>query len=211
MRLFYFNGRKEVKEIMPPRKQFTRQQIIDFAFDVAKEEGLAGITARKVASRMGSSVAPIYVNFKDIEELKKAVMGKLWELNQQMAQERYSDYWFLNVGIAGLRFAREYRVLFQDLMLNNNDYLDEYQQQAMREIVQELSKDPDFAGLNEEVIRDFILKMQVFQFGLAVMVAYKKLPEEYDEEAQVKLLASIGEDVITAARMRQEENKHSRP
>ncbi len=192
---------------MPPEKQFLRKQIVDFAFEIAKEEGLDGISVRKVAGKMGSSVAPIYVNFKDIKELKKAVMGKIFEINQQFAEERYTDDWFLNIGIAGLRFAREYSVLFKDLILRETEYLEEFQSQAQTEILKELVKDPELEGFTEEELKDFFLKMQIMQFGIAVMVAYKKLPEEFDEEAQVKLLASAGEDVLIAARYRKEKKQ----
>lgn len=49
--------------------------------------------------------------------------------------------------------------------------------------------------------------MQKYQIGQAVMVASKKFPEEFDEEAQIKLLPCIGEDVLTAIRVRKEKGQ----
>ncbi|MFK4997460.1 TetR/AcrR family transcriptional regulator [Bacillus sp. N9] len=65
---------------MPPKKKFSKEQIIDAAFEIAKEEGVSNITIRKVANQLGSSIAPIYVNFKDVDELIYEVIKKLWSL-----------------------------------------------------------------------------------------------------------------------------------
>lgn len=61
---------------MAPKKKYSKQQIIDAAFEIAKEEGMSSITIRKVAEHLGSSIAPIYVNFNTIDDLTEAVMQK---------------------------------------------------------------------------------------------------------------------------------------
>ena len=43
---------------MGPKVKFTREQIIDTAFEIAQTEGIDSITMRKIAEKMGSSVAP---------------------------------------------------------------------------------------------------------------------------------------------------------
>lgn len=50
---------------MAPKKKFTKDQIIDAAFEIARTEGIEFITIRKVAEKLGGSIAPIYVNFKE--------------------------------------------------------------------------------------------------------------------------------------------------
>lgn len=54
-------------DFVPPRRQFSKDDIVTEAFKIAAEEGLDGITACKVAERLGSFVAPIYSNFEDIK------------------------------------------------------------------------------------------------------------------------------------------------
>lgn len=54
---------------MAPKKKFTKDQIIDAAFEIARVEGVNSITIRKVAEKLGGSIAPIYVNFKEIGEI----------------------------------------------------------------------------------------------------------------------------------------------
>jgi|GEM_PF-5552282 len=53
---------------MPPKTRFRKEEIVDAAFAIAREKGFEEISARNVAKRLGSSVAPIYVNFANIEE-----------------------------------------------------------------------------------------------------------------------------------------------
>ena len=50
---------------MAPKKKYSKEKIIDSAFEVARIEGIDSITIRKVAEKMGSSIAPIYVNFNE--------------------------------------------------------------------------------------------------------------------------------------------------
>ena len=54
---------------MPPKTKYNKEDIVDAAFEIAKEEGFSGITARSVANRLHCSVAPIYVNFATIDDL----------------------------------------------------------------------------------------------------------------------------------------------
>jgi len=62
---------------MGPKVKFTREQIIDAAFEIVQTEGIDSITMRKIAEKMGGSVAPIYVNFKNVDELKDALIEKI--------------------------------------------------------------------------------------------------------------------------------------
>lgn len=190
---------------MPPKKKFSRQQIIDKAFEVARIEGIEGLTARKVADELGSSVAPIYVSFNDIQELKKAVADKVFKISREMSKKEVTGDRFLDIGIASLRFAREYNVLFQELVMRKNNYMKGYKQELGNDIIQEISGDSELIDFTDEELMMIFLKMRVFQLGLSVMVANDLLPEEFDEEAQIELLASMGSDVITATRLNKEE------
>lgn len=190
---------------MPPKKKYTKKQIIDTAFELAKIEGIEGLTARKVADELGSSVAPIYVNFNDIEDLKKAVAHKVFNVSREMSKEKVTGDKFLDIGIASLRFAKEYSVLIQELVLKKNDYMEDYDQELGSEIIQQMKDDPNLNNFNNEELMMILLKMRVFQLGLSVMIANDLLPEEFDEETQIDLLASMGSDIITATRLHKEE------
>ena len=74
---------------MPPKPKFSKQEIVNAAFDIAKNEGLDAITIRKVAHKLGSSIAPIYVNFDNVEQLVQAVVTKTFDIAVRAAVSRY--------------------------------------------------------------------------------------------------------------------------
>lgn len=189
---------------MAPKKQFTRNQIIDLAFEVAKVVGIEGLTARNVAEKMGSSVAPIYVNFSDLEDLKRAVVRKVFAMSRQMLQQRYTGDRFLDIGIASLRFAREYSVFFRELVLQKSPYMDSYQEELGDDVLGEMAGAPDLKGFTAEELNVILLKARIFQVGLSAMVANGMLPPDFDEPAQIDLLKSIGEDLLAGARVRKQ-------
>ena len=111
---------------MGPKIKFTKEYIIDIAFELAKIEGIDSITMRKIAEKMGSSVAPIYVNFKNNNELIEAVIDRIISISQQLLIEESTGDPFQDMGRASLRFAMEYSVLFRDLVMKNNEYMKDY-------------------------------------------------------------------------------------
>ncbi|MEF7439463.1 TetR/AcrR family transcriptional regulator [Paenibacillus lautus] len=193
---------------MPPRPKFSKEQIIDSAFHIAKTEGLDKVTIRKIADHLGSSSAPIYVNFNDVDEVKRAVIHKVVELSQQMLQQHQSGNPFRDIGIASLKMAMEYPVLIRDFALEPNEYLKNYDQEMVRELVNMMQKDPGLEDFTEEELMAILLKMRIFQTGLTLMAANGLQPEEFDFDQMIKLLDSVAEDVVMAARIRKgEEHK----
>lgn len=188
---------------MPPKKKFSKEQIIDAAFEIARVEGLDQITIRKVAEKMGGSIAPIYVNFTDVHALKQAVLQKIHALAHQMMRTPYHANPFLSLGIASLKFAREYSVLFRDLIMNNNQYLPDVQP-STASILELMKQDAKLAEFTEAELTDIFFKLQVFQLGLSVMDVNGLLPESFEEEALIQVLESVGGDIIAAARLRKQ-------
>lgn len=191
---------------MPPRTKFSKEAIIDAAFEIAKTEGIDSISVRKVADQLGSSIAPIYVNFTDVEELKQAVLVKIHDIAQQMLMTPYSSNPFLNTGIAGIKFAREYSVLFKDLIMNSNRYLPSVQP-SKNNMLEQMQGSSSLSGFSDEELAGILFKMQVFQLGLSVMDVNGMLPDHFDEETIIRMLESTGKDVIMAARCRKNEKE----
>ncbi|PAV28050.1 TetR family transcriptional regulator [Virgibacillus profundi] len=188
---------------MAPKKKFSREDIIDAAFDIAKVEGIDSITIRKVAQKLESSIAPIYVNFNDIEELIKEVVMKTVDISRQMLAEQNSGEPFRDIGIASIKFAKEYSVLFRDLIMKNSAHM-QYESNDISVVIEQMEKDPTLAGFSEEELQTILLKMQIFQTGLSVMVANGLLPENFSEEMMIEMLDSTAEDVIATSHFRKE-------
>lgn len=187
---------------MPPKNKFTKEQIIETAFEIAKEEGIDSITIRKIADNLGSSIAPIYVNFKDVEELKEAVISKIYEIGNSILQEQNTGDVFLNIGIASVKFAKDYSVIFKDLILKNNGYLDNYDEQLGNNIIQEMKKDEDLKEFSEEELKTLLMKMQVFQAGLSIMATNESFALKLTDEKIIEMLSDTGKDIVNGMKNR---------
>ncbi|OXS62697.1 hypothetical protein B1A99_02240 [Cohnella sp. CIP 111063] len=181
---------------MPPKAKFSKEAIVEAALAIADREGLDAITIRKIADELGSSIAPIYVNFKDVEELKDAVLVRIVDLSAEMARTPYSPDPFLNIGIASLKFAREHPALFRELAVNNHPRLKDVQT-SVQDLLAQMKRKPELALFSDEELMGILFKMRVFQLGLSVMDINGALPGA-SEEALAELLRQTGEDLIAA-------------
>ncbi len=192
--------------MVPPKNKFTREEIVEAAFELAREEGFSKITARSVASRLDSSVAPIYVNFKTIEELNQAVVQRVFALSNELLAKQKGPNLFEKIGKASLAFARDYPVLFRELVLNPNPYMTSYED-TEKAMVEALKENEEMKGWTMEERSRLFLKMRIFQLGLSAMVANGHVPSWLDEKESEKLLMETGEQLLLAEKIRRKEDK----
>ena len=186
---------------MGPKVKFTREQIIDTAFEIAKKEGMNGITMRKIADQMGSSVAPIYVNFENVDELNEALIERIISVSQQLLNEESTGNPFQDIGRASLRFASEYDTIFRDLVMTKDSRIKVYDEKMIPVLIEQMREDPELEGFTVDELKTILLKMKIFQLGLSIMVANGLLPKDCEIEDWMDLLVSAAYDVILSARL----------
>ncbi|MEX2444844.1 MAG: TetR/AcrR family transcriptional regulator [Alkalispirochaeta sp.] len=184
---------------MPPKHKYSKEQIVDAAFEIACKEGVSGLTIRKIADRLGSSVAPVYVNFADAEELRRAVVARTARASMEILAETHTGEPLRDIGVASLRMASEYSVLVRDLMFSQNGYLELYSEMADPGIVERMSRDPILEGRSEREIHTLLLKLRIVQIGMSVAVANGVLPVGYSETDSIALQDELMRDVIAGA------------
>lgn len=189
---------------MPPKTKFEKDAIVDAALEVAKEKGFSGITARNVANRLQSSVAPIYVNFSTIEDLTEAVVQRVFAISEEFLAKQKGQSLFENIGRASLAFAREYPVLFRELSIQPNPYIASYQT-IENSMIEALSEDEAMRSWTFEERKRLLFKMRVFQMGLSVMVANGHVPSWLSKQEVEELLLEVGDDVLIAQQIKRKE------
>ena len=187
---------------MGPKTKFTKEQIIEAAFEIAQTEGLDSITMRKIAKKMNSSVAPIYVNFKNVDELNEALIERIISISRQLLMEENSGNPFSDMGKASLRFAMEYSAIFRDLVAKNGQYMQGFDEKMMPTLIEEMQNDPELKEFTVDELKTILLKMRIFQLGLSMMAANSLLPKEYNKQDMMDILASTADDVIMSAKLR---------
>ncbi len=192
---------------MGPKVKFTKEQVINAAFEIAKSEGIDSVTMKKIAQKMGSSVAPIYVNFKNVNELTEALINRIFSISQQLLIEESTGNPFYDIGRASLRFADEYKVLFRDMIMKSNGYKKSYDEKMTPVLIDEMKKDPELKDFTDEELKTILLKVSVFQMGLSVMVANGLIPEECRKQDLMDILSSATDDIILSAMSKKNKSK----
>ena len=156
---------------MPAVRKASREQIIDAAVAVLRDEGFSAINARSVAKKLGCSTQPIYFSFKNMDELKAALTERAIELHTQRVLDslrahegndsRYSSY-----GMGFVRFAAEEKQLFRWLYLEGHQ-LGPYQNDVL--LLEIIAVIVEEFGYSEEVARRFHQDMTYFTYGLAIL------------------------------------------
>jgi len=187
---------------MGPKIKFTREQIIDAAFEIAQTEGIDSVTMRKIAEKMGSSVAPIYVNFKNVNELNEALIERVINISRQLLIEENTGNPFCDMGRASLRFAMEYSVIFRDLVIKGGKYMQGYDEKMMPTLIEEMQNDLELKAFSVDELKIILLKMRIFQLGLSIMASSGLLPKEYNRQDMMDILSSAADDVIMSAKLR---------
>lgn len=99
---------------MPPKAKYSREEIIEKAFEIAREKGIDEVTAREVAKALGTSSSPIFTAFKNMEEVQNEV--------RRLAMNKFEGFIsdalnytpaFKYVGMKMIEFAKREPKLFQ--------------------------------------------------------------------------------------------------
>jgi AcrR family transcriptional regulator len=184
---------------MARKESITIEQILSTAFDMAREEGMENVTARKVAARAGCSTQPIFRVYRNMEELQGAVYDRAVHFFRDFYNQfpRKGQAPFANLGMAYIAFARQeknlFRILFIDTKVGDTSMY-ELLNGTTGNVVFEINlakslgcKDP--GGL--------FMKMWIFIHGAACMT----LSGDYDltDEETLQLLEKAFESFNTVA------------
>lgn len=169
---------------MPPKIKFTKEQIINAAIGIVREKGIEYLSARAVASELGSSPQPLFSYFENMEELKKAVILGAEELYNSYTQkvvteEKYPIY--KSIGIAYIKFAREEKQLFKLLFMCENTEETQGNKMDISGVIDVIKKNVDIPDEKAEL---FHFEMWTFVHGIAAMTmtGYINLSEDMISE-----------------------------
>lgn len=183
---------------MPPKAKYTREEIIQKAFEMARKNGIDAVVARELGKELGTSSSPIFTAFKNMEELQSEV--------RKVAMREFEAYvrdavnytpGFKYVGMRMIEFAMKEPKLFQLLYMREHDGSQTY---AM--LIDDLG---DTVGVCIELMqRDYALSRQdaellfrqvwLHTFGICVLVAGKVCrltPEEISEMLSVEFQGTM--------------------
>ena len=184
---------------MPPRKQFSREQVLQVTYDILRSEGMEGITARNIAEKMGSSVGPIYSEFENIEEVQFAALQKARVLMEDYSRRDWSDIPFLNMGVGFVCFARDEPILFDICCKSGPTEMDDPKNDQMT--LGRMREDDSLKGFSDEELRSIFNYMSIFAYGMAALASQGNMADDSTENIK-KILLETGGDIIFMTKAR---------
>ncbi len=181
---------------MPRQIKFNRTDILDIAFDMAKNDGIQELTARHLANRAECSTQPIFRAFHNMSEVIEEVFQKAIAYYSKFydSYPKKSNVPFVDLGMAYIHFAKKEKQLFTLLFLS--DY------RGNRSLYELLNGEKnavgaEFLNAKNSGCKDpgtVFMKMWIFIHGAACMV----ITGDYDltEEETEKLLAEHYESCV---------------
>lgn len=163
---------------MPPKPKYTREEIIDAAFELVRENGIGSLAARELGKRMGTSSSPIFTAFKNMEELQTEVRTKaLREFESYLSDALNYTPVFKHVGEKMIEFAAKEPKLFQFIYMQEHeeskryaDYIREELGEAVDVCISVMQKDYE---LSREDAEKLFVQTWMHTFAICVLVAGK--------------------------------------
>ncbi|CAI3271936.1 TetR/AcrR family transcriptional regulator [Enterococcus cecorum] len=101
------------------RKVYTKDQILKAAHEVVLESGFEKFTARNVAKKMGISTQPIYLEFKNMEDLKRTLLQKIeTDLTRKFMSQPITGDLIVDAPVHYVEFALKKPKLFKALFVD---------------------------------------------------------------------------------------------
>lgn len=166
---------------MPPRIKVCKEDILQAAVEIVRNQGVDALNARAVAGALGCSTQPVFSNYAGMDELKADVINFAGETYRQFVTREISTGAYpayKSSGMAYIRFAKEETELFRLLYMRRRTE-EEVQtgEEQLQDIVGLIQKN---TGLSQELAILFHAEMWAFVHGIATMFATSYLNWDFD-------------------------------
>lgn len=155
---------------MPPKIKTSKQQIADGAFELVQSRGLAALSAKNLAKKLGCSTQPLFWWYENMEEIRDIVLDKAYKVFESYLSRGMDNVnAYKAIGINYINFAAEEKQLFKALFMSENNGNDtmkvidgyDFVRQALKEQI----------DLSEENSKKVLREMWLFAHGIATMIA----------------------------------------
>jgi AcrR family transcriptional regulator len=180
---------------MSPRElAFDKATVLTAAVGLVREKSWKSLTARAVAERLGSSVAPVYSTFGSMEALEREVLEEARRRLDARTAFPYTEKSFLNIGVGIVVFAREESHLFTALFYTRHDH-PEVVDKVSASILERMKSDRMLRFLPDASLKRLLHYLGTYTFGLAASIVYGQT-EDPSTENIIRLLMNAGNMMI---------------
>lgn len=153
---------------MVRKKVYKKQHILTAAQELLTKKGFSFITARNVAEHMGISTQPIYLEFKNMEELKLTLLKTTYEsLENQFLSKKQSSNSCANFGLNYIDLAKSNKALYVSLYVDQHSYGQELQQLLFDTFQKSIFDDKKYATASIEHLKKLHMNLWIVATGIA--------------------------------------------
>ncbi|HIX69461.1 MAG TPA: TetR/AcrR family transcriptional regulator [Candidatus Enterococcus stercoravium] len=157
---------------MARKKTITRDQILDAAYAVVSTEGFSRFTARNIAAKMNCSTQPIYLEFQNMEDLKQALLKKVYDYLAEdiFPVERTGDK-IVDIALNYIKFATKERRLYRAMYLEEyggGQEMQEFSYHYFKDLVRSEEK---FQNLPEDQVESLHTGTWIVATGIAALMS----------------------------------------
>ncbi|HCE11347.1 TetR/AcrR family transcriptional regulator [Enterococcus sp.] len=180
---------------MARKKTITRDQILKAAYEVVATEGFTRFTARNIAAKMKCSTQPIYLEFKNMEDLKSALISQIFDYlaTEVFPIERRGDI-IVDLTLNYIGFANKEKRLYRALYLEEYGGGDSMQQFSFDLFVKSVKKDAKFSELSTVELQSLHTGVWIVATGLAALMSSGIIHPTEDQIA--KLMTETVDNIL---------------
>lgn len=162
---------------MPPKAKFSRDEIVEAALAIVREEGIQALTARALGEKLGSSARPIFTVFQGMEEVQGTVLKAAKALYREYIERGLTEKpAFKGVGTQYILFAVNEPKLFQLLFMAEQEQVPDLAgvlsliDESYEEILFSIEKEYGLTGAPAERLYQHLW---IYTHGIATLCATK--------------------------------------
>lgn len=191
---------------MPSTSKIQKEDIINVAYEIVKKDGMEEINARRIAKELKCSVQPIFYQFASMEELKKAVCDKIYEVYKEyMLSGINGEKAYKSMGISYVRFARDYPEFFKILFMQRTEMNPSNFEKIDHMGNKIIKTGQGFTGLSDAEQKEFHLRVWIFTHGIATLVVTETI--KFTDEEIDKLISDAVRQMVKGYKLENGGNK----
>lgn len=154
-----------------PKQRITKEMVVDAAFEIARRDGMEGVTVKTIGESLGCSVQPIYSYCQNMDGLRNDVADKARAFIQDYVGKAVDkNDLFKSTGHAYIRIAKEEPHIFKLYMFQKRENVssldDLYRIEANPAVAEIIAKD---LNITVEAARNLHLNMLIYTIGIGTI------------------------------------------
>jgi AcrR family transcriptional regulator len=162
---------KENLKIMARKKTITKEQILNAAYEVVSTEGFSHFTARNIAHKMKCSTQPIYLEFKNMDDLRVQLLEKIYaHLKEDIFPIEHTGDPLVDLPLNYIHFAKKETKMYRALFLENYGGGHDMQQFVYNYYLSVAHKTEKYRELADDVIMRLHMGTWITATGMASLM-----------------------------------------